>query len=1303
MAAAITASDLLRCPKNLKECIDWVLRATERDLKGQNDNIDNLKNALKAVLPSFDVNYNALTQLVQGLCLFMGYPSCLCKPKKSVEESLERISGELNEELNFYKCSSITNPKLNLNCLSCKSDVVCKCCVLDCISKVQKSSCKCVLGSTNNCSCSKDDATKRCCKDLLEKLKASLSLLNLKADMETLCKCTDDCCNDGVCNKGGSLSCKVCPNSNATSDYNLTGLGLLRPSPIRLAGKLNDFFGGKSSFEDPSGCSCKCGSGSPPNKSCCCLACPGNCSQACSDSCRKSSCAQASGTCPRKKFCQTINDFKVASDAGVMKCCNKGKSCHCHLSSGQGFSGCCTDKKKVKCMILRLVKFFCGLKFDTSSGKFFKSCCELLCVKKTCEFLWKFYGKRNLGECKDCKDPKKGVKCKGSSGGQCCNGDFSKCIDPKCCSGCNECREIKEAKKFYHELETLRFAGPCGQDLYRVLKDFLECCGRLHGSLQYVENKLKGLTCCQVQKNGSPCDCCSSVTSSSTGKCQGCKDLLKDSKLMSILLSEFSSSYSSASASWPDCKSKSGSCCSPSCPSSCSGSYQCPPQGCCENCPKRLCAKIFLGMLPALYFGLKIVFNRSKYDSEFPDWYQKKFYNILVPASVRDAPDLKKFLDAWGFGSVLNPSIQAMVLPGLLENLFSSESSGNFDKIYDLVSKNYFVPSQSHSNSKPPKTVREILLWLYGLRFTSGFSSLVSRCKSLCSPFGNSFNSDAFCYYLHVSCFLLPASFISVIQDSSSHVTTFFSEVESLDFSYPEDPFELLEMLCEYVRKIYIPFHFLSTQCGYPGPLGGWSHCYFGSQCKVEPLPSASTPGSPCCSTSGSNPGQGYLCTWSSSGYNPNPDVHGKHCAEGGGTCINASSGSTSTCISSSHNKPKIGGSAKVCVSCPHPLMRFLCDSDSLFKTPQDFLRLDFSQSPPAILEVSKDYFKMGFETQNLSSTAKSGHDLHRVIDVFCDDGFYPLTRLLEFCLYISLRPPETFLEILTFFRELWYSNFLKALAEYASGEPGRPSGQDLTKAVKDFYVSDNSHPTDPSKSHSANLFSLTNCDGPKGSNGSPVTCGRYLFYLYNVDGVFIPEFCAMYISWVCHLGLKLPSVFQDFHEEAQKKFSKCCLSSSPSPCQNIVSCPCVLPFLYKYGFAFMSPGNLSCMYGDGRSRHPTGQGQHQEGKDGCTKKSCQDFLEQLKKVLKPSDSVPLQNLLKAIEAFLWSIRFPFFFGFLYVWFFVLSYFCYVILIKLDTVHTGSHLHLPRSFKILPSTLFSDASSKLKDLSYFTL
>ncbi|KAK1939092.1 variant erythrocyte surface antigen-1 family protein, partial [Babesia divergens] len=1199
-------SGLLRCTKNLKECIDWVLRATGRDLKGSVKDINNLNKALEAELGSFDSN--DLTQLVQGLCLFMGYPSCLCKPKKSVKESLKKISKELKEDLKNYKCLS----KLDLNCSSCKSLVVCKCCVLDCISKVLN--CGCVQGSRNDCSCSKDDP-KRCCKDLLEKLKASLSLLNLRADMEKLCTCPDDCCVDGVCT-GGSSKCPVCSKLKTPKDYTITGLGLLRPSPIRLAKRLETFFG--SSGKPKGSCSCKCGTS---GQSCCCLACPGECSQACS--CVSSgSCSHGSSQgCPCKEFCIKIDGLKVPSNSVDMTCCESGTKCHCQVDTPKcsGSPNCCDQKKKVKCMIRRLVSYFKSLEISSDAQiKNFKNCCELMCVLKTCEFLKGFLTKGKCGKCKP------GSGCSSSGTSSCCKGNFSTCAsDPNCCLGCQECCALKFQKAF----NDLRFAGPCGQELWRTLDSFLNF-------IRYVfYPRVRGIqTTLQDKSNGHAknCKCKSgSCTCASGTSCPGCTETLKklqDHKdVLGLMTQGYSSAYSSE-ASWTSLTSSgSGSkCCgSSSCSSclSCSSGSLCDPSKCCPDCPQRKAAKIFLGMLPCLYWGLKIVFDRCKYGSDFPTWYLRK----ITEGSIG------KFLKAWGFESSHLSSKNASGLPPILDSLFGSGE--DFEKLYENC-KIYFTSFSSRSSpvSQNPQTVRQMLLWLYGLRFHKHFSDLVLYCSSLCSPFGNSFHPDAFCYYIYTCCFLLPVAIISSIQDSDSAQKVFSSSSspEWKSFSYPEDPFKLFETFCDFVRKIYIALTFLKFQCKLIPSQAGWQNCWYGKSCKTT-----GTSSSPCCSTADPS-SQGYLCTASGS----NQNVHGKHC--GSGQCINANGGS---CKDNNHNKSQTKGN---CKPCPHPLQRFLCDSDSPFRLPSSFARIDFSQTPPVILDASSEILTMGFKTEQLPSTAKSGYDLGHVLHVFCDDGFYPLTRLLEFCLYISLRPPSTLLELLTFFREFISSDvFTSKFASYVDGEPGTFLGEYLRIAVQRLF----NH-----RSHSADLKSLYDCSSTK-----PLTCGKYLFPLYNVDGVFDKKFLGLYLSFVCHLAPKLKALLEKF----KKDFSKSCEHCSSGSCQKIVECPCALPFLYSWGFQFHSPKILNSK---------------------AAPKKCSDFVSQLGLVV---NGQPFKDLLRIIDAFLWHIRLPFIYAFLYIWILVISYFYYVQFYKLDLLHIDSHLHLPRSFKILPSTLFS--------------
>ncbi|KAK1935522.1 variant erythrocyte surface antigen-1 family protein, partial [Babesia divergens] len=1243
----------------------------------QDNDIDNLKSALKAVLPSFNVNSIDLTQLVHGLCLFMGYPSCVCSLKANVNESLKKISGELKEDSKAVQ--SCLQKTLNLNCNSCDSkEILCKCCVIRCIKELPgQSKCPCLSNTSKECECQEPNG--KCCKDFLSGLEACLSLLNLKTDLKD-CNCDGKtCCETGTCT---NKSCPVCDPSKST----ITGLGLSRPNPVRLAKRLNEMLCGT---RESGQCLCGCDSGASP--SCCCFChkgCTGgNLSDACSKACPGCSCASKPGECPRHTFCKSINTIKVLVGSTEMTCCSKGADCHCVSDSGSkactSGSNCCVVscstnghyQHSVKCMILRVVKFFAS--FDASSpSKCSKLCCELICVGKYCYFLWDFYNKGNKEKCGTCA--KKGNPCKGSTlqspapSNNCCNGTAG-CKSGDCCQGCQDC----DAIKFRKALQDLKYSSPCGQELYRVLDAFLYYCFNVFmGHKDFIRNTVLAAVkdCSNCGKSGPPrtwqaCGC------SSSSSCTACPKLLKDSKLMSILRHGYSSAYSEASWTSLTSSSSGSKCCCGQDPSSCSkcsssgcssNPSSCDPSKCCPDCPQRKAAKIFLGMLPCLYYGLKIVYDHCKYGSDFPDW---SLQNISQGS-------IGKFLTSWGYDVHPLKSKNASDLPPILDILYGS---GKFKSLLDFVSKKYFSIHVSDASKSPsqPKTVRQMLLWLYGLRFQKHFSDLVENCKSLCSPFGNSFNADAFCYYIHTCCFILPVAIISTIETSDSAQNVFSSSSEISKFLYPSDPSALADMFFDYIRKIYTALTFLKFQCERITEQGGWQDCAFGQSC-VKGLQSSS--GSPatsasssCCAASGP---KGYLCA--SIPYRSN---YHEHCINGK-TCIGLQPCTDSTEESSKKTATDAHTSGKCKESCPHPLMRFLLDgSESSDSQPENSQKFRTPFGLPGITP-------MGFSSEKLPASARDGLSLHYAVKVFCDSGFYPLTRLVQFILCVSQRPPETLLDLYAFFVKFKDSDVFKNdFASYASGEPGTPDGQALQDAIQNLYGSHSSG------DHSvASLFSLSSCHANKGSNAA---CGAYLFPLTNnVAGVFTPELCSMYLSWICYRAEKFYSEFQKFHTAASTKFS-CCKSS----CQKIVECPCALPFLYSQGFTFMSPSGLNCV--DSWGQEHKGQDHNGQGKDkDCTLRSCSQFITQLGHV---ANGDLFTKLLKEIDNFLWSIRFPFFFGFLYVWFFVLSYFCYVILIKLDTVHTGSHLHLPRSFKILPSTLFSDASSKLKDLSYFTL
>ncbi|KAK1933769.1 variant erythrocyte surface antigen-1 family protein, partial [Babesia divergens] len=1185
------------------------------------DNINNLKNALIAELGSF--NSNDLTQLVQGLCLFMGYPSCVCSLKTNVDKSLQDISEKLLKDFKAVK-SSHSIPKLDLNC-SCKSDeILCKCCVIRCIKELRgksKSKCSCprLSNTSNSCQCpSKADG--KCCKDFLSGLEACLSLLNLQTDMED-CKCVSpDCCETGTCT---NKSCDLC-NPKNFSEFAMTGLGICPMNPKKLAEKLEKFFRTNTGGS----CDCQCGTSGSPIKSCCCLACPDNqtskqnCLKSCDAKCGSQGCSsQHSQECPCKTFCLAINGIKIASNSTEMTCCEGGQKCHCQVegticsSSSSGQTCCETVNKSLKCLIRRLVKFFKDLSLD-SPDKCSKLCCELLCVLKICQFLRTLYNdsKTSAGKdsCGTCSKGKGGNCPAGTKGNSCCGGK-SACNSGDCCQGCSECNAIKLGKA----LQELQYSSPCGQDLWRTLDSFLN----------FIRNvfypKVRGIqTTLQDKTNGhnSKCKCNSGTCTCSPSSCQGCAQVLEELQthkdVLSLMTRGYSSAYSSSKAKWNLLCSHTSPCsgCSPSCPCQSSGFASLSPcydGKCCENCDVKKAAKIFLGFLPCLFHALQYLYDKCK-----GGWNWKDLY-------ISDDKPLHRFLVGMGYNlGKLDQSKKGGEIFELLKTLFNG-SDGPLEKLYN-VSKNYFtsrftslVPSSTSSDSKP-ETVRDILLWLSGLPFTSGFKALLEHCKRLCDSIKDSSNPVNFIDFessLYASCLRSPFVLAAIQWPGKS-------EIFPLDFSnslYPEDPSDLLEKLCEYTRKVFAPLKFLEYQCGKDRNSAGWQYCGFGKSCMdalKSSFPSAASTSTPSCCTSAP---KGILCTTVIGVKN-----HSEHCTKG--TCMGLQA-----CSKDAHTQAK-----DYCDPCPHPLLMFLLDgslgsdpgkSYSLFKLPED-------SSVP----------RMGFKAEHLPEKARKGKDLLGILKDFCDSGDSPLTRLFKFLTCISRTPPENLGEFFSFFK-VFVPKLTSTFESYASKEPGTPDGPALKKAIQGLYNSQGKHPkgnhsspkSDPN-SHSADLYSLSGCHAPKA-----FTCGPYLNLLTeDVYDIFVEDFLGTYLSWVCHV----PRMFREKVEEFRKKFSDCCSKSS---CKSIIYCPCAWPLISSQGFSFTSPSSLS-----GET-------------NGKKARKCSDFIKQLEKVV--SSESPLQDLLEEIEKFLWSIRLPFFLFVLAFWVFVISYFLYVQLYKLDLLH----------------------------------
>ncbi|GIX63001.1 extracellular matrix-binding ebh, putative [Babesia caballi] len=237
-----------------------------------------------------------------------------------------------------------------------------------------------------------------------------------------------------------------------------------------------------------------------------------------------------------------------------------------------------------------------------------------------------------------------------------------------------------------------------------------------------------------------------------------------------------------------------------------------------------------------------------------------------------------------------------------------------------------------------------------------------------------------------------------------------------------------------------------------------------------------------------------------------------------------------------------------------------------------------------------------------------------------------------------------------------------------------------------------------------ADLFSLQN------SQCSGTNCGPYFYPLtHSAGATYAPDHASVYLSWVAYLTDDFHEWFQNLLEEfknidcsktgCRKSTSggqEACTSkhqpgthgtSDKCKCDSVVHCGGVLPVLYRHGFQFHSPYNLSG---------------GNDGRNG-TKRNCQNFHNALSNVLTPN--APLAKLLETIDEFLYLFRFYFFYNQSACWTIYVCLILYTFFFLLDTLRVRSHLHFPSSNSIAPISLLgtgkAPALKKFTKLTYF--
>ncbi|GIX61211.1 extracellular matrix-binding ebh [Babesia caballi] len=214
--------------------------------------------------------------------------------------------------------------------------------------------------------------------------------------------------------------------------------------------------------------------------------------------------------------------------------------------------------------------------------------------------------------------------------------------------------------------------------------------------------------------------------------------------------------------------------------------------------------------------------------------------------------------------------------------------------------------------------------------------------------------------------------------------------------------------------------------------------------------------------------------------------------------------------------------------------------------------------------------------------------------------------------------------------------------------------------------------------------------------------CGGYLYPLTHTFGsTFAPKYASSYLSWFLYLTDDLQEWLDELRMQFEKLQCDNCVPncsrggkchtgpSAQCACTSIVKCSGILPLLYANGFSFSSAYSLKG---------------GMKGSDQ-TKRTCQQFHDQLSAVIAPNESTPLFKLLTTIDDFLYMFRFYFFYNLSSFWIMYICIVLYMYFLRADLLHLKSHVHFPSSHGIPSIALLTTGKStiltKLSKLTYF--
>ncbi|GIX66237.1 uncharacterized protein BcabD6B2_56730 [Babesia caballi] len=413
-----------------------------------------------------------------------------------------------------------------------------------------------------------------------------------------------------------------------------------------------------------------------------------------------------------------------------------------------------------------------------------------------------------------------------------------------------------------------------------------------------------------------------------------------------------------------------------------------------SNISPEVGAKIFLGCVPLCFYGLSYLYWRCH---DKGAWKHLKLND-------RDGSALKNFMAGQGFdtkqlksgeqGKKVAEALQnfngfptaisgVKSLVEFLKKLWPSESSLNpsshpLSAVF-LCASAYFQyqrttkPTQS---PQPPSSIRSMLYWLLGLTVTSQFESLLNYFKTVVpsdfevaiSGSGSgvglqTLSPDDLAGNLITSC-LSSSWVLGTIQGPGETDTPLLHDIYcTSEFSYPSSRSALFSALCDCSYALQFQLLFLYLQCSRATIHGcAWQDCKYGS------------------------------------GVQPHTESH---------IC-------PSTCNSSHTSGNHIANCTHTCTG-HSPLQAFLSDKLKGFSLAHSSTSSHMAHHPPA----SMCYVKMGFNTERIKVSNKTGSDIHNTLRPLCGSDVSPLRQLCEKLSCLTKRTPRTLGDVFGFYAQL--------------------------------------------------------------------------------------------------------------------------------------------------------------------------------------------------------------------------------------------------------------------------------------------